>query len=399
MRVLHVASSYPLSPGDSTAPFMEEMLRALVQRGTDVSIVVPRVAGLEDGVRGGISVVSSPYAPTRFQTWGYGRSLDQGGRISRSAVVLTPIAISSMTRVVRRELRRNAPDVIHFHWVLPNGMIALALPHDVPVVISVHGADVRFLGGRLRPLTRRILARADALVAASSKILDTVSDLYPDAAAKSVVIPHGADSELFKQGERSAARMALGIPEDRRVVLGIGRLVRKKGFDLLVDAMDSISDPSVELFIVGDGPERPRLAAMSAGDRVHLPGRASRSQVATWMAAADVVAIPSVEVAGDVDSGPVVMMEALASGRAVVATPIGMAPDVVDHGVNGYLLESLDPVHVASMLTLAIENSAALGAAAADTFDAIGDWSRVAVELGQIYESAISSRIEAIGAR
>ena len=391
MNVLHAASSYPLSSGGSTAPFMEEMLRALVDAGTRVTIVVPGVRGLAEGDRDGVSVVGASHAPARFQTWGYGRSLDENGRLLPSSVALTPIALASMTAGVRRELRKSRADVVHLHWVLPSGAIALALPKDIPVVVSVHGADAKFMRGRLRPLARRVLARADALIAASSKILDTVAEIHPEARAKSRVIPHGADSRLFEGLDRSSARETLGIAQDHRVILGVGRLVGKKGFNLLLDAMGSIVDPAVELFIVGDGPDRQRLAA-EAGDRVHLPGQASRLEVATWMAAADVVAVPSVEIAGDIDSGPVVLMEALAAGRAVVATAVGMAPDVIEDNVNGFLVKSTEPAELAAAITTALDSSERLGEGARRKFEEMGDWSRVAAELVDVYETAIDRR-------
>ena len=394
MNVLHAASSYPLSSGDSTAPFMGEMLRALVDAGPQVTIVVPGVRGLATGVREGVSVVAAPYAPSRFQTWGYGRSLDENGRLLPSALALTPVALASMTAGVRREIRRNRPDVVHLHWVLPTGAIALAVPKSIPVVVSVHGADAKFMRGRFRPLARRVLARADALIAASSNVLDIVAEVHPGARTKSRVIPHGADSRLFEGVDRLSARETLGIAQDRRVVLGVGRLVGKKGFSVLLEAMSSIVDPSVELVIVGDGPDRQRLTS-AAGDRVRFPGQASRLEVATWMAAADVVAVPSVEIAGDIDSGPVVLIEAMAAGRAVVATPVGMAPDVIEDDVNGFMVKSTHPSELAAAITTALDSSQRLGEGARRKFEEMGDWSRVAADLVDVYEAAIDRRSRA----
>ena len=393
MRILHAASSYPLTPRDTTAPFMEEMLGALAQAGNEVTIVVPRVSGLVDGVREGVRVIGAPYAPGALQNWGHGRSLDAAGTLRLSALAVTPLALGSMTRVVRREVSRKDPDVVHLHWVLPQGAIALALPDKVPVVVSVHGADAKFVDGRLRALTERILKRADALVAASAKILDFITAIHPVSKERSRVIHHGADSSLFAQVDRSEARMELGIGADHQVVVGLGRLVEKKGFDHLIRSLEYLPDQSADIFIIGTGPEGSDLERLAASDRrVHFPGIATRREAARWLAAADVVAIPSVEAHRDLDSGPVVLMEALASGRPVVSSLVGMAPEMIEDDVNGYLVDPRDPRAFGLALDKAIRHSTRLGQGARSTFERIGDWSRVADELDDVYSMAIANR-------
>lgn len=387
LKVLHVSSSYPLTEGDTTAPFMEEMMVALVEAGHQVTMVVPRVVDLAEGERNGVRLVGAPYAPSRFQDWGYSRSLDENGRIKTSAKTLTPVAMASMIRVVRRELA-HSPDLIHLHWLVPQGVIALAVPKTLPVVVSVHGADAKFAGGRLRPIVDRIVGRADALVAASSKILGSVASIHSGATSKAAVIPHGANPKLFKPRDRAIAKAELGLAPDRRLVLGVGRLVKKKGFAELVKAVLPLGD-SVELAILGEGPERPAL--LNLNQQVRLVGATPRKEVAVWLAAADVVVIPSIEVAGDIDSGPVVLMEAMAAGRRVVSTRVGMAPDVIEDGVNGYLVNSAEPGSLSSGISRALSHGDQLDIGAARTFEQMGDWSRVAAQLEGIYRSITRS--------
>ena len=100
----------------------------------------------------------------------------------------------------------------------------------------------------------------------------------------------------------------------------------------------------------------------------------------------------SVHTTHDVDSGPVVLMEALASGRPVVSTPIGMAPDVIVDGVNGYLVPEADPAALAHAIDRALERSKELGRAAAESFARIGDWDRAGADLEDAYSAAIEHR-------
>ena len=158
--------------------------------------------------------------------------------------------------------------------------------------------------------------------------------------ARSTVIPHGANSRLFGKIDRSTAREELGIGPSQHVILAVGRLVEKKGFEYLIRAMGELSDPTGHAYIVGDGPLGPELRAMASEltpERVTLLGELDRASLARWYAAADVMVIPSVRGSGNVDSGPVVLMEAMASGCAIVATPVGMSPDII-HRVSGHLV-------------------------------------------------------------
>ena len=392
MKLLHAASSFPLAPGDSTAPFMEEMLEALANRGHDVTIVVPRVFGLVEDVRSGMEVVGAPYAPQSLQVWGHGRSLDARNRLRFSAAAITPVAMASMVRSLRSEIRRKRPDVVHLHWVIPQGVMATAVPPDIPVVISVHGADVRFMRGRMKPIATRILRRADALVAASSDVLDAVSATYPPIRERSRVIPHGANSALLGSRDKREARVELGIDPSLPVVLAIGRLVSKKGFEHLIRSMAGMRDTGAHLYVIGEGPDRPRLEAAVSEvdlDRVSLLGAQPRDGVAMWLAASDVVVVPGVAQGDDVDTGPVVLMEALAAGRPVVATRMGMAPDVVRNGVNGFLIHSADPNLIVGALRAALADAERLGRGARRTFEGVGGWSRVALDLEKTYQEVL----------
>jgi glycosyltransferase involved in cell wall biosynthesis len=399
MRILHVASSYPLSSGGTTAPFMEEMLTALARRGHEVTVIAPHIAEFEEGMRNGVNVMSAHYAPlASLENWGHGMSLDERGRLRRSAIAMTPFAVTSIGWKLRRELRRIDYDLVHVHWILPLGVLAPLVPSAIPVVVSMHGADARYVHGRLSRVAGRIVHRADAIVAASSRILETIADL-PGAREKSHVIPHGADGSLFGAVTQDEARKTLGIPPSERVFVAVGRLVPKKGFSDLIVAMSRLDDPTVKLYVVGDGPARARLegeAASNTPGTVTFLGKKERAEVARWLAASDVVVIPSVPVDGDIDSGPVVLMEAMAAGRPVVSTRVGMAPDIIEDGVNGYLVDSGDPAALARTLTQVLDTGAAMRSAARSTFERVGDWDRVAAELEATYEEAIGRRTSAI---
>ena len=396
MRILHVASSYPLSSGGTTAPFMEEMVTALARRGHELTVIAPHAEGFEEGRRKGVNVMSAHYTPFQsLEIWGHGMSLDENGRLRRSAIAMTPFAMTSLGWQLRRELNRIDYDLVHLHWILPQGFLALLVPSKIPVVVSMHGADARYVQGALEPLARRIVRRADAVVAASSTILGAITELA-GAADKSHVIPHGADGSLFGIISQEEARETLGVQADERLLVSVGRLVPKKGFSDLIEAIAVLDDPDGRLVIIGDGPGRSGLqeqAASAAPGRVTFLGEQSRVAVARWMSASDAVVIPSTPLRGDLDSGPVVLMEAMAAGRPVVSTRVGMAPDVIEDGVNGYLVDAEAPQDLSRAINQALQRGPEMQAAARATFDRVGDWSRVAEDLETVYRQVISQRL------
>ena len=131
-------------------------------------------------------------------------------------------------------------------------------------------------------------------------------------------------------------------------------MVPEKGLRELLDAMATLAPqrPKLQLALVGEGPMRAELDAKVAADptlRVHLPGAQGPHEVARWMAASDLVTLPSYS-----EGHPNVLVEALACGRPVVATPVGGIPEVVDADC-GLLVAARDPVALAAGLRDALE--------------------------------------------
>jgi glycosyltransferase involved in cell wall biosynthesis len=182
----------------------------------------------------------------------------------------------------------------------------------VPFGFSVHAKD----GRKVAPAVLRArAARASCVVACN----DDVARLLLECGAPAHLVPHGVDLDRFRPVDRCSRR------ELR--VLAVGRLVPKKGFDVLIDAVAALR-PDVTLRIVGDGPEREpltaRIAAHALGDRVTLAGACTHSVLPDEYSAADVVVVPSVvDAGGDRDGLPNVVLEAMASGLPVVGTDVG----------------------------------------------------------------------------
>lgn len=232
---------------------------------------------------------------------------------------------------LRLALRRR-PDVVFAHFLVPAGVAgALAsLVARAPLVVMAHGQDVR--NAQIRPLvravTRLVVRRAAAVIANSGFLRERI----PGAAGKAHVIDCGVDLERFVPRDQAAARAALGVADVAEpLFLFAGNLIELKNLERLRDAFAALGEGT--LAVLGDGPLRSTLEGRS---NVRLVGRVDHDAVATWMAAADVLCLPSLE-----EPFGQVLLEAMASGRSVVATRNGGAPEFVTPEA-GALVDPLD---------------------------------------------------------
>ncbi len=343
-----VTSSYPKFPGDVTAPFIESIARGIAARGHEVDIVLPEHPDLRRGEGEPVRFFPYRYAPAAgWSLWGYAQSLEADVRVRRKMYLLAPLVAMALRKAVSGHLVAKRYDVVHAHWVVPNAAMItdIVRGQGVPFVVSLHGSDV-FIAERVavaRNLTRRAFASAGAVTACSGDLLRRALALgaVPE---RSRTVPYGVDASAFApRAHNDRLRVDLGVPPGDVFVLAFGRMVEKKGFRYLIDAAARV--PGVHVVIAGDGDLRPSLTARAReiGAPVSFAGSQDRGAMAAAVAAADIVVVPSVvDAAGNVDGLPNALLEALAAGRAVVASRVAGIPDVVDDGSNGLLVPEKD---------------------------------------------------------
>jgi glycosyltransferase involved in cell wall biosynthesis len=234
-------------------------------------------------------------------------------------------------------------------------MAALALDASgPPLVVSLHGSDV-FLSERsgAARLGARKAFRSAAKVTACSRDLSERS-LPLGARSAPEVIPYGVASEVFRpdpEGGRDL-RGELALPPAAFVLFAAGRLVHKKGFEHLLEAAGELSRRGrvIELVIAGKGDleEELRDYARGIGVSLRLVGNIARGALPRYFAMADAVVVPSVkDAAGNVDGLPNVLLEAMASEKAIVATVVAGIPEVLRAGEEGLLVPEKDPAGIA----------------------------------------------------
>lgn len=253
---------------------------------------------------------------------------------------------------------RKKVDVILGSWAYPDGVAAILLGRwlKLPVVVKVHGSDLNALPerGSIRRVLSRELPRADRLVAVSRSLAARARE-FGVAADRIAVIPNGVDRAVFCPCDRTEARRELELP-DGRLLLFVGRMEASKGVLELLQAFESIAPRSTELRLamVGDGTEMPRCreAQSRLPGRIFLAGAQPLARVARWIAACDVLALPSWN-----EGSPNVVREAMASGRRVVATRVGGIPDLLDSTIAGEMVSARRPDELAEALWRAVHTN------------------------------------------
>jgi len=249
-------------------------------------------------------------------------------------------------------VRRFGPEIILNYVVYPDGFAALRVGQalKVPVVVTAIGSDLNRIPDPLcGALTRKTLRESDAVVTVSGDLKRTAILLGADA-GKSYAILNGCDTSIFYNRDRGEARAELRIGPDEEVVAYVGRMDVRKGLRELIEAVASLHErrPRLRCYLVGDGSDetalRELIAQKNAGEYVRLMPPCRTDGVALWMAAADLVTLPSYK-----EGCPNVVLEALAAGRPVVASDVGGIPELMDHS-SGRLVPAMDSGALAAAL-------------------------------------------------
>jgi glycosyltransferase involved in cell wall biosynthesis len=402
MHILMLSSSYPKYPGEATAPFVEEIAAGIAARGHTVHMVAPWHPDIRrEPLERGVHLHFFRYAPhPTLNIWGYAQSLLSDTDIKHQTLAAAPFALAGSVKAWLDLLRRGPTfDIIHAHWVLPNGVpAALVAQHaGLPLLISLHGSDV-FMAERYWPTTppAGLALRASAAVTACSTDLYMRSLRLGAAASTSHVIPYGVDVRAFRPDPhaREQVRGALQLADDAPLVVGLGRLVFKKGFSVLLDAWPQVlqQHPLALLALVGYGDLRESLERqafrLGIAHRVRFMGQMERQQAAAYIAAADVFALPIVRNQGS-DGLPNALLEAMSAGRPIVASRVAGVPDVIIDEQHGLIVPDRNPPALAAAITRLLDDrtfAAQLGAAARQRIETELTWQHTAARFEQVYE-------------
>jgi teichuronic acid biosynthesis glycosyltransferase TuaC len=229
-------------------------------------------------------------------------------------------------------VRAFRPDLIFSIFLYPDSYAALQIAKKlrVPLVAMGIGSDIHSIGDRMSAMyTRIVLREADFLVTVSEDLRQKALAMGASPERSRAVV-NGCDLSVFHVRDRAEARRQLDLDPKAPIVVYIGRMDVRKGLRELVEASAKLraKHPDLQVYMVGEGPDRPQIMqaieAAGAGNYIHTLPPCRPDDVALWMAAANVVTLPSY-----MEGCPNVVLEALACGRPVVATRVGGIPEIM----------------------------------------------------------------------
>jgi glycosyltransferase involved in cell wall biosynthesis len=325
MRILTIIYEFPpIGGGGGRAAY--DICRELASRGHDVTVLTAHMHGLplEDN-RDGIRLIRIP--SLRTETF-------RANFFTMLAYVLAGLwAGLRLIYMVR-------PEIIHTHFAVPSGALAwmLSVLTGIPYILTAHLGDVP--GGVpektgkwfrwLEPFTRPIWKRAKKVIAVSDFTRQLAIQHY---AVNVEVIPNGVDVERLVPSE-----IKLNTPVQ---LVFAGRFVYQKNPVSIVNALSKLKDLNWSCSMLGDGPMldevKRAIETNDMNDRFDLPGWVTPEDVLEHFSKSDILFMPSFS-----EGLPVVGVQALAKGLAIVASRIGGFLDLVDENKNGYLIDVHD---------------------------------------------------------
>ncbi|NKB18842.1 MAG: glycosyltransferase family 4 protein [Pseudanabaena sp. CRU_2_10] len=391
-HILVVTSVYPLTSDGNHGAFVREAILRMRSTGAKFTVFAPAYEGCSSHKLDGISVYRFRYFFKRFE------NLVRDGaptKLQRQPLYLAIAALYILLGTFQLFwlCLRQKPDVLHVHWPFPHGLMAWPSSKllGIPMVFSLHGAELllsnkfKFVSGILSWL----LPIAKGITANSSFTYGLIRKVY---AGPVTIIPYGLTIEAKPTKARSLDRPAS--------MLFVGRLDERKGMKYLFEALPLVlAKQEVCLRIVGKGILEAELRSqchdLGLDKVVSFLGFVSKDELAAEYAACDLFVLPAiVDSKGDTEGLGIVLIEALAHAKPVVATAVGGIPDVITSGKTGLLVAQKDPLALAQAIASILmqgDRAAEMGHQGLTDIQTRFSWSRIVPMWERVFADALSN--------
>jgi len=348
MHIGVLTHNYPRFPGDFSGTFVEALCEELAVQGQQVTVYAPYDPAYNRPLHAQVDLQLYRYAwPDSLHKLGYMRTMQSDLALRLEAYALSPALFARGIQATLAGARRSRPDVLHAHWLLPNGFIAAVVSRrlGIPLVVSIPGSDAQVARSNplFRSMARFALRQADLLTANSADLRDAVLPLGADLGKFDMII-YGTDPASLRPDETGVAalRADLGIGAGDVVALCVGRMVPKKGFDVLIRALatPALRERPVVGVMVGEGDDKAawqQLALdLGVAERLRWVGNVPKTAIGRYYNMADVLAMPSVS--RPADGLNVCVLDAMSCGKPVVGTTVAGNPLAIVNEETGLLI-------------------------------------------------------------
>lgn len=355
MKALLLSSIYPSQEKPTHGTFNHNVFRALSAH-CEVRVISPRPFWTR------LKQPNSLFRAPRETQTGLETFLPTYWSVPKATGLHARGLYASLRPLVARMRQEGfAFDVVFAAWAYPDAVAAsyIARDYGCPLMVKILGSDINHLAQlpALRPQIKAGLERAGRIITVSDALRERVIELGIEPVR--VVTQHnGVDGSKFVLRDKKEARRAMNLPPERTNLCFVGRLGHEKGIDVLLQAMGKLWQSGrrdIDLHLVGGGemeePLRAQAANLQIQSVVHFHGMRPHKEIAQWISACDVLCLPSRR-----EGCPNVVLEALASGRPVVASRVGGLPELIHDG-NGILVPADDAPALANGLRDALQHN------------------------------------------
>ncbi|GAA4103174.1 glycosyltransferase [Zhongshania borealis] len=330
-KLLVLSSTYPRWDNDWEPAFVHELSKRLTDE-FDVSVLCPREKGSKSKeLKDQVSIHRYSYAPNLLSTLVSNGGIASNLKSHPLKWLLVPLFFLFQTLAILTAIKRDKPDVIHCHWIIPQGIclyIAKLLSRSkTPHLLTSHGGDLyTFRGKLLSKLKKRVINNADCITVVSQAMKKEVNRIAGQEVDISV-IPMGIETKNTFYPDPN-------IERSKTEILFVGRLVEKKGVKYLLEAFAVISQtlPDASLTIIGEGPERTNLETLAhtlrIKEKVRFKGAVVNKELPNYYRRAAVFVAPFITAKnGDQEGFGLVVVEALSCECPVILTTIEASED------------------------------------------------------------------------
>ena len=395
INVAVVTSTYARAQEDHQVPWMRELVARVKDDVQSIHVFAPSFKGLKTHTIDEVPVHRFRYAPKSVEALTHDEGAPSKSLSIKNKLLVIPYillgALSIFIWCVRHKI-----DVLHVHWPFPHGIWSIAPKYllGVKVVAMSHGAELAMARNSsvIRGVLGWLLRRADTVCANSSH---TAAEVAKVSGREDVnITPYGATVQ--QKGEEDAlpqgSRLEAAVP----TLLFCGRLIQRKGIDVLLKAMPQIlAKQKVKLVITGEGDRKSEWMELSKTlkleQHVRFAGFVSNEELADLYSNCTAYVHPAIfDDKGDTEGLGVVLIEALSYKKPVIASGVGGIVDVIKDGETGLLVQEKCPEQLAAAVQRVIDEPALsrkLGEQGYQHVRNFFDWDRIAAQMLSIFSN------------
>lgn len=395
LHICVIGSTFPLSNNDPQVPWLRESLRRLCERGHRVTVLAPAYGGTPSHQVDDCRVIRFRYAPASLETLTHDSGAPNKIKTRWQKLLVIPYLLSGCFSALLLASRERV-DVIHAHWPFPHGVIsgAMRLACGAPVILTCHGAELALgrKSGWIRQALGAIL-RSHALLCCNST--HTRNEIRKVCGRHAMIFPYGTSIQITPRTDKTSTAF-----HDPVRLLFCGRLIERKGIPYLLDALSHLRQKhTLRLDITGEGNCKDawisRTRELGLDDIVTFHGFVDNETLAHLYGECDIYVHPAIfDSRGDTEGLGVVLIEALANEKPVVASAVGGIVDVIRHEQSGLLVPEKDPLALVASIERLIADPALakrLGQQGREHMLQVFDWDTITRRSERLYRRAVAN--------